>query len=415
VFGVPRWVNEHFIANVTGVKNVLMKNPMFNHSLPRDTTVKGLRIRDFFALRLRAAVERARRFDHGALVLQDDISAFDRNVRPVHHDSLQDHYALSWGSAAAANWREAHTMGILAPAWGSSMDDGFMYERPNGGTTTSGLISTSTDGCILNDARVLTCMAAALGVSVSRAEAMRVEGRWAVFIWGDDTLLVAPSSFDHSAYTQASLDAGFPCKLDTPPVFLMTYIDWQNGKGYSLGSRILANRVFPERAPHIPILRLVGLIAGMDAMEGSPLQSAIWDILREDDIVTNRSIRSLASLFAYGASPAMRLEIESAIDTKTGPDADTAQWLQNVTSHGFGSDLQARELMRAFGDHIGIRLSGWTSNPYEAAAARRMLPVLARDLRHDAGAAKEKWLPYAEILDIHRSSSTEEQDDDTAK
>lgn len=414
VFGVPRWINEHFVANVTGVKDVLMKNGVFNHSLPRDQKSKGIRIRDWFAIRLRTAVENARKFDPGAYVLQDDISAFDRNVRPAHHESLEALYRQHWGPSEASAWREAQSMGILAPAWGSAKDDAYMYERPKGGTTTSGIISTSADGCLLNFARVLTAMAAGMSVSVRRCEEMRLQGRWSAFIWGDDTLLVVPRGFDAKAYTEASLEAGFPCKLDSPPVFLMTFIDWRLGKAYNLGTRILDNRVFPERPPRIDVLRLLGLVDGMDAMDGNPLRDTIWGLLREDSLVRDRNIRSLASLFEYAESGALEAEIKDVINPTTGPDEDTANWLSSVTEHGFGAAERAGRILGAFGRHIGIRTAGWTSSPYEASQGRALLKELTKDLRHDREAAKEKWLKYARILVVQRGRD-EEDDDDTAE
>jgi len=412
VFGVPRWVNEHFVANVTGVKNVLLLNGMFNHSLPREAKARGIKIRDWFAIRVKQAVETAREYDPGSYVLQDDISSFDRNVRPKHHDSLERLYGGAWGAGEAAAWHEAQSMGVLAPAWGNAKDDAFMYERPHGGTTTSGIISTTADGCILNDARVLTSMAAGLGTTAKGAEALRLGGRWAVFIWGDDTLLIVPKSFDAEAYKQASLEAGFPCRLDTPPVFLMTFLEWRIGKGYNLGTRILDNRVFPERAPRIDVLRLLGLVSGMEVMEGNPLRDTIWGLLREDSMVTERGVRSLSALFEYAESGALGQEIKDVIDPRKGPDQDTASWLNDVTEHSFGAGLRAGRIVDAFGKFIGVRTAGWTSSPYEASQGRTLLKELVKDLRHDRSEAKEKWEKYARILVVQRGREEEENEND---
>jgi len=258
VYGVPTCVNETLVPYATGVKKCIQTMPEMFHGLTLDERSRGESGMTALARKAaRIATEVASHWG-ACRILQDDISSFDKNVRGAdQRDLLRCIYERMWPGLICDFWLQAQKMGVLAPPWGTGRG-GFLYKRSRGGVTTSGLITTSIDGCLINFARVITSVAAATGWTVRDCERRRKMGQWAVLVWGDDTLLFLPPSFDEEKYIDASTSTGYPCKVADPPVFLMTYIAWRDGEAYSLAGRIVGNRVWPERRPPGALLR-VGL------------------------------------------------------------------------------------------------------------------------------------------------------------
>lgn len=412
VFGVPRFINEMLVGYVTGVKDCLVRLSPFNHTTPDEAKRRRIGPRKWLAMRVRAAYVRARLWWGRAIVRQDDIKAYDKSVRPVHHDSLQRFYASMWGDEPAAMWREAQKMGVLGPAWGSSDRDGFMYERSKGGVTTSGIISTSMDGCIINYNRVLTTVAAACGWTLEEAERYREEGRWAVFIWGDDTLLILPPFFNEDVYRDTSKAIGFECALDEAPVFLMTYVDVLAGEGWALGTRVLANRVFPERAPPVGILRVLAAADSIEALRGNALQQDIWDLISYDPELKSRAVTDIASLRALLTSEVFKSEMKKVATGTNTTALNVQEWLSDFYLHGLGAETGAAALLEALGPTVGTRKMGPLTETVSGAEA--MFRALVSDLSVDRASAK-RWKRRADILSIvyeGPSFDTEEEEEE---
>jgi len=207
-----------------------------------------------------AAVGRkvAARQGTGCRLLSDDITAFDNNVRPNH---LDEYARVLNAQIGGPEWRdfkyEWGRMPLLGPPV-TSGSEAFLWRRSGG--IASGTIDTSLDGTLINAARVVTSVAAAVG----RSPAATWAGRgtwWSFFCQGDDTLLSVPEvGFNDEKYIETSNALGYPCKLSESVIFLM-HSYFPDGRYSPLASRVYMQTVFNEYGGQPPACELFAFIA----------------------------------------------------------------------------------------------------------------------------------------------------------
>lgn len=268
VFGVPAFINIALLGWANIVKYAVMRTPWTSH--PTESIVmEGI---------LGALTSAGR----GAVLWSDDISAFDQSVRRAHQVSLATHvYARYWAPETLNLWLGAQKMPILGPPL-TSPARGFMYERPLGGVTTSGIITTSLDGTLINLARTVTAVARALDTSVERSFSMLLANRWGCRVWGDDTVLILPAHADMSAYTAANLEMGFATVPSPGGTFLMKSYDIGRRAVYPLATRAFQQTVWNEKGGRTAEIELLGLYVRTAGFEANPFYTTVWPLLLTD-------------------------------------------------------------------------------------------------------------------------------------
>lgn len=186
----------------------------------------------------------------------DDISSFDKNVRPNHQRELIEEINAKVSAEWARfklHWKDVP---LLSAAIGAD-HEAYLYEKEGG--TPSGAIDTALDGTLINTARIIAGIARVTG----RSEEDVVAGIgvwWDFLCQGDDTVLRLPSGIDPGEYAAASEYFGYPCKVSQGLVFLM-HAFTEDGVWSPLAARVFQQTKFNEYGGIHPALELLSFIA----------------------------------------------------------------------------------------------------------------------------------------------------------
>jgi len=314
---------------VTGVKLAIRSHPTFGHGPAEDVH------RYIWSI--------ATRIGAGVLLLPDDPSRFDINTSDkmmIAAESVYDPHlpALNLDKSLIDATRRIPV--LAGPLWAG--DDAFLYERQ--GTILSGVITTSVEGTLVNFLRVMMGCAAGFHITPEAAFARWERGEFGILVWGDDTLIIVPKTFDYAAYIAASAELGYETKEDVAPVFLMRY-HGRADRVHNLGARAFMHTVFREHSsPHL-VVELVGLLARLKMIEGAP----------DYEVITQLLFSRLERLRAEGIRGVPDLERRVSQEVRALPDRGALTELQALAlSWAQGEDFwadsaRAEYLVRATG------------------------------------------------------------------
>jgi hypothetical protein len=265
------------------------------------------------------AIEDAkRRIGRDARVFSDDISGFDQSVRRLHQEQLATMiYGRYWDPASVDLWLGAQQMPIMG---GPLTPDAraYLYTRPNGGVTTSGVITTTLDGSFINLARVITATAAACGWTVRESFTRLRKREWDARIWGDDTVLTVPREFDEEKYKAESLAIGYTTSLASGATFLMRYYDFTRRAVYPLATRVIQQTVWNEKGGRTEAIELLGLYSRTTGFDGNPHNHMVWEMLGEDaPLLAKWNVRNRSNIERILADPGFRTTL--AQDVRANP------------------------------------------------------------------------------------------------
>jgi len=267
VFGVPAFINMAILGHANNVKYGVMRLPWCSH--PNEAAVFSELEAD-----MRAIGRQAR-------LISDDISGFDQAVRRVHQEGVAKHvYSKYWPGATVDLWLGAQKMGVLSGPI-TAGGRGFLYTRPHGGVTTSGIITTSLDGTLINLGRAITAYAHATRTSITSAFHGLVARRWGLHVWGDDTVMTVDSSFDDQRYVDKNTDIGFTTTPVDGATFLMKHYDMSQRTVYPLATRVIQQTMWNEKGGRSAAIELLGLYARTAGFEANPLWHDAWGLLME--------------------------------------------------------------------------------------------------------------------------------------
>jgi len=398
VFGVPAFINMALLPWANAVKYAVMRTPWTAHANELAT------LEDFEFAR--------RECGGGALLASDDISGFDLHVRRIHQESIARHiYSRFWPPHVIDLWLGAQQMPILGPPISSSAR-GFLYTRERGGVTTSGVITTSLDGTLINLARVVTAYAAASRKSVGTAWADLLAHKWTVKVWGDDTALITPGTFDAQAYETASAAIGYTAQIQPGLTFLMKHYDLSRRAVYPLATRILQQTFFNEAAGRSEEIELLGLFARTVGLEANPYGALAWRLVTTDAPTLDRhNIRTRGDLRHVMSDPAFQARLAVAI--KDSPST-IAGWLAKADRGSAEDEALVGWLTYILGeDATGVArmdVTGLLRLPQ--ADAQTLLGPLATWLASDSD-ARTKRPKNSALIETHLTT-TQENDDATA-
>jgi len=294
VFGVPAFINMALLGYANVIKYMVMRTPWTAH--PNERAV----FEDIEHL--------LGSIGPGAQVFSDDISSFDLSVRRSHQEALAHHvYSRWWPPATIDLWLNAQRMGVLGPPL-STASRGFLYTRDRrGGATTSGIITTTVDGTLINWARALTCAGAALGVSPRAALRLLRERRWGLKIWGDDTVTILPRGASLQKYHEAGAATGFTAKAQEGITFLMKHYDMTSRSVFPLATRVIQQTLWNERGGRTEEIELLGLFSRTTGLEANPLGQEAWSIVAQDAAPLRRyGVTRRSDLIRVLADPGVR-------------------------------------------------------------------------------------------------------------
>lgn len=327
----PRALNMRLQPTVTRIKTWIRTHEMFDHHSHGHTALKLTRAR-------RELEKRSRVYE-----FSDDISRYDSSVSVSAQEELAGTLArIDPGYATA--WADLVNIEVLCGAHG--LGEGYAYRKD--GMTSSGMLPTSTDGCLLNGHRVLKSVGAAFGRDA--AWARKTYGtHWYALLWGDDTALLVTEGFNPSAYQEASAELGYETKMVKGLVFLMKFFRFDAGSGeyqwFPLISRILQQTLAGEYAPGDPMLDVLALASRTENAHHHPLwpmvvthlsaASPVFAAILSDHRIASRIVRDPATIAALRAlAPPIR-----------------AAWERDVLGRADRSDSSLVALLaRAFGD-----------------------------------------------------------------
>lgn len=301
VFGVPAFINMALLPSANVVKHGVMRTPWTAHTSERAI--------------LEDLVFDVATVGPGAQVLSDDISGFDQSVRRRHQVGVAEAlYAKYWDQATVNLWLGAQQMPVLGPPLTAGMG-GWLYERPHGGVTTSGIITTTLDGTLINMARAVTAVGAALGLSPTASFEALVRKRWSAKFWGDDTILVVPPAFDMDKYVAANADIGYKTSLLPGATFLMKHYDISRRAVYPLATRVFQQTIWNEHGGRTPEIELLGLYARTTGFEANPLARTMWSIVTTDAPTLEKwgGLQNRRQLVGVLADPGFRATLETGI------------------------------------------------------------------------------------------------------
>jgi hypothetical protein len=356
VFGVPSFINIALLAYANQVKYGMMRTPWTSH--PTELYVWE-------------AIEGAkRRLGGGVKILSDDISGFDQSVRRLHQTELAAHvYGHYWPGGVVNLWLEAQRMPILGGPI-HTVRGGFLYERPHGGVTTSGVITTTLDGTFINLARVIIATAAACGWTVADAFSRLETGGWDARIWGDDTVLTVPSTFNEDVYRDTSAALGYNTALTPGATFLMKYYDFTRRAVYPLASRVLQQTFWNEKGGRSEAIELLGLYSRTTGFHSNPHHHMIWEMIKEEAPHLHKwGVSTRGGIERLLADPGFRGQLEQ--DIKASPRF-LADLLGRADRHP-----DERDLLFWLGHILGPRISEDAS--FNVAPAMSLSPTVARD------------------------------------
>lgn len=266
VFGVPAFINHALLGHANAIKYAVMRLPWTAH--PNELAVLG---------DIEHIVEH---IGADATVISDDISGFDLSVRRSHQEALARHiYARYWPAETVDLWLGAQGMGVLGGPLKAGKR-GFLYSRgAHKGVTTSGIITTSLDGTLINLARVITAMAYARRESVADAFDALVNRKWSVRVWGDDTVIIADGRLDVQRYEEGSAAIGYTSKIVQGATFLMKHYDLHARAVYPLMTRVMQQTFWNERGGRTEEIELLGLYARTTGAQANPLWPQLWPLV----------------------------------------------------------------------------------------------------------------------------------------
>lgn len=221
VLGVPSYRNIHLSGMMHEIKNWLMMQPW-------SAVGKSFSwIEQHFA-----------HFTNRTL-LSDDLSSWDQSIAFETLDSMSDVlHSRGLSQEEAMFWRGTEDMGV-----GIGSGNG-MFIRENKGGITSGIITTSVMGSILNASRIETLI---LRLGLARDDIDYL-------VLGDDAIIsVASSAADllQTEWNDANRDLGFTSNLSRDPVFLMRQLLSETSENRLAGIPLLARSMqqigCPER------------------------------------------------------------------------------------------------------------------------------------------------------------------------
>jgi hypothetical protein len=321
----------------------------------------------------------------GSLVISDDITGFDQAVRRSHQEAIAKHiYARYWPPHTVDLWLGAQAMSVLGPPLHAD-HRAFLYSRPHGGVTTSGIITTSLDGTLINLARALTAIAMARKQSVDAAFSDLLNWRWTIRCWGDDTVLILPNDFPVERYVEASTAIGYQTSAVDGATFLMKHYDLSRRAVYPLATRVFQQTIWNEQPGRSEEVELLGLFARTTGFTANPFWREVWNTITTDaPLLDKYDITSRDQLARVIMDPGFQLRLHTAIRahrsivagwlarSERGHTEDSALlgWLQAIVGEGVitaGSlDLshaQYVELSRA--DKLSLQLGSYLSTPVE--------------------------------------------------
>lgn len=275
VNGVSSADNLNLLFEAKGMQACLQAHPSFRHTHPGLTLDK-----------IRAAFSAIEERGGTPVIFEDDISSFDLSVRGSHQRSLQKQvYEPVWGAKQASYWCDVQWSPLMAPPTDLRFT-ATLYEKPEGGETTSGMITTSVDGNMHNLACLLACLQAGCRTTLDDVVDRINDGRIFFLMWGDDTVLVLDEKgFDPEAYVERGRQVGYTRKLrgrqQAGATFLSVFYDTRRWVWHSLNARDAINTVFREHPPIGPASEVAGMYARLipRRAELNPHFGELWTIL----------------------------------------------------------------------------------------------------------------------------------------
>lgn len=284
----------------------------------------------------RVASRVAARASMGTRLMSDDVTSYDTNVRPNHLASFRKRLHALFGFEGwedfKSHWGD---MSLLSPSL-TTTDEAWLYTRRGG--IASGTIDTSVDGTLVNAARVLTCVAYAMGRSIKETWGARGTW-WDFFVQGDDTLLDIPPHMSETKYVEKSNALGYPCKLDAAPIFLMHVYD--RGGGFApLASRVYQQTVFNEYGGECEEVELLSFAARTEHLWGrNPWAGVVDRMLGDGPCFRKYQVRPSAALsaiskpeFMLGLNKALRSSRKRKVEARLRDIADRSPLLSDYAS-----------------------------------------------------------------------------------
>jgi hypothetical protein len=310
VFGVPAFINMALLGHANVVKYGVMRLPWTSH--PNEIAV-------FTSLEadLRAIGRTAR-------LISDDISGFDQAVRRAHQVGLAKHvYRRFWPAETIDLWLGAQQMPVLS---GPILDGfrGYLYYRPHGGVTTSGIITTSLDGTLINLARAVTAYAHATRRSVAEAFSALQRREWGLHVWGDDTVMTVEARFDDAAYVSKNAAIGYTTTPVIGATFLMKHYDMQQRVVYPLATRVIQQTLWNEKGGRSAAIEVLALYARTAGFIANPFAAEAWGLVLEGPRPQGYQFTTREQLREIIRDPGFAVQI--AKDIKANPSI-TAEWL----------------------------------------------------------------------------------------
>lgn len=372
VKGVPTWLNEVVRREVMNAYDTAKANcPWLNHSTPQATLTK---IRDFST---RTGYE----------LWSDDATNFDDTVSIVHQNDLVDHVLARFLGEKTALYKHLTTrIGLLTGPVNENYR-AFVWDRRGG--VLSGVVSTTLEGSLINAACVLSSLAAGYHVSPSTICEWHAKRKFLMLIAGDDTLLVIPRGLDKDAYVAQATAHGFVRKLETYPVFLMTWYDPPD-RWHGIAARALMRTATRERPAAGPATELFGTWARWERCQADPLFTYMWAVMQENNpLIGAYGIRSFKDLGKAVTSTDVQDKMEAEIHSSQGEEA----WISMMKGlTRYEGELEADGLLATLLDRFG-----------------GMRALAARETSHSelvARAASFDWRRY--LRDTTRKSEVSE-------
>jgi hypothetical protein len=311
VFGVPAFINMTILPYANIIKYMVMRMPWTAH--PSEFIVYGDMEAD------RAGVGR------GAFTFSDDISGFDQHVRAHHQAAIADHiYARFWPGWVVDMWKRAQRLPVLAPPLNANQR-GFLYRRPNGGMTTSGIITTTLDGTLINMCRAITSLASVEGRSPKDQFKRLIARKWGFRGWGDDTVMTVQPGTDMAKYQAANEELGYKTAAVPGATFLMKHYDLYARTVYPLATRMLQQTFWNEKGGRSPEIELLGLFVRTAGLFANPLGRDVWQLLISGPSTAQRyGVRTREQLGSIIADPGFRDALITSVKANRSTVAD---WL----------------------------------------------------------------------------------------
>jgi len=274
VNGVSSADNYLLIKGAKRIMRWLRTSPVFNHT-------------NHVATMSRLRTARAR-IGKSAILVDDDISAFDLSVRGSQQQALQriilsDLFGADWAHA----WLQTQWLPLLSPPIFPE-GNATLYRKLKGGETTSGMITTSTDGCLHNLACFLICYSHAVKQPIETTVTQIKSEELCLLIWGDDTAFVTDSRrFSLSRYSERAAELGYtrkPRASTSSATFLARFYDVINNVSYPIMARVLQNTMLREHPSPGPAMEMLGLYFRWHFLGANahPLADYAWHLLQRD-------------------------------------------------------------------------------------------------------------------------------------